>query len=353
MDKLLSHLTQIKPSEIILFYRQLALLLEAGMDIVTSLELLRGQVSSRTLKTSLDEVIANIRSGSQFSAALSKHPKIFSPMCWRSLRVGEQSGGLETTLRQIADYLEREANAAKDIKSALMYPIITAIVTVVVIVVLMAFVLPAFGNLYSSLGAQLPPITRILIDSSTYLQHSGLSILLGLLIIGCLTYVYIKTPQGRYNRDKLLLRLPLIGRVNHLTELARCCRSISLLFRAGLAITEIMPLVTESVSNKVVVKALNDAQQDMLKGEGLAQPLAKNKIFLPMMVQMVKVGEETGNLDTPLLAVSQSYEAEVKDRTDTLIGLIQPAMTLFIALIVGFIAIAMVSAMYSIYGQVL
>ncbi len=352
LDKLASLLTQVKPTEIILFYRQLALLLEAGMDIVSSLEVLRGQVSNHTLKSALEEVITDIRGGNQLSVALSKHPKIFSPMCWRSLHVGEQSGGLEITLRQIADYLEREAIAAKDIKSALMMPIITAIVTVVVIVVLMTFVLPAFGGIYSALGAELPPITRILIDGSTKLQNYGLYILLVLFIVVVLAYVYIKTPQGRYRWDKLTLSLPLVGRVQHLKELARCCRSISLLFRAGLALTEIMPLVTDNVSNKVIIAALNDVQQDMLKGEGLSQPLAKNKIFLPMMVQMVKVGEETGNLDIPLLAVSQSYETEVKDRTDALIALIQPAMTLLIALIVGFIAVAMVSAMYSIYGQV-
>jgi len=148
-----------------------------------------------------------------------------------------------------------------------------------------------------------------------------------------------------------MLSLPLLGRVNHLNELSRCCRSISLLFRAGLPLTEVIPLVLQGSSNRVVAEALNDVQKDMLKGEGLSQPMANNGIFLPMMVQMVKVGEETGSLDTTLLAVAQSYETEAEDSTRSLIGLIQPAMTLVIAGVVGVIALSLVSAMYSVYGQ--
>jgi len=323
------------------------------MDIITSLELLREQVSSHILKRVLNEVIADLRGGSQLSTALGKHPEILSPIFQRSLRVGEQAGGLEIMLRQMADYMEREAIAAKGIKNALMYPIIAAIAAAVVIGVLVGFVLPAFGSLYSSLGADLPLLTRIVINASSKLQSYWIYILLAALIVIGLTYVYIKTPNGRYRWDKLALSLPLVGRINHLKELGRCCRNISLLFRAGLPLTEIMSLVIGGVSNSVMVKALTDVQQDMLKGEGLSQPMAKNNLFLPMMVQMVKVGEETGNLDTTLLAVAQGFETEATDRTNSLIGLIQPTVTILIGLIIGFIALSMISAMYSIYGQVL
>ena len=291
--------------------------------------------------------------GNQLSTALGKHPEIFSTICCQSLSIGEQTGSLETMLRQMADYMEKEVTTSKSIKSALMYPIIASIVTIAVVGIMVFFVLPAFSGLYSSLGAELPTLTRIVIDTADKLQSNGIYIILALFIVAALAFAYIKTPAGRYNWDKLALSLPLVGRVYHLKELARCCRSISLLFRAGLPLTEIMPLVTEGVNNRAVVTALTDVQQDMLKGQGLSRPMAKNKFFLPMMVQMVKVGEETGNLDTTLLAVAQNYETEAKDKTDSLIGLIQPTMTLLIALIVGFIALAMVSAMYSIYGQVL
>jgi type IV pilus assembly protein PilC len=338
---------------VILFYRQLALLLESGVDIITSLELLWGQVSSRTLRTVLGEVIADLRGGNQLSAALGKHPEVFPPVCWRSLRVGEQTGSLEVMLKQIADYIEKEVVAAKSIKGALMYPIVAAIVTVAVIGILVTFVLPAFGSLYSSLGAELPLLTRILIGASSELRSNGVYLLLAVSSIVGFTYFYIKTPTGRYKWDKLALCLPLLGRVYHLKELSRCCRSISLLFRAGLPLPEIMPLVIDGAGNKVVAEALTDVQQDMLKGEGLAQPMARNNLFLPMMVQMVKVGEETGNLDNSLLAVAQNYETEATDKTTSLIGLIQPAMTLLIGLIVGLVAVSMISAMYSLYGQAL
>lgn len=354
LDKILSRLTSgVKPSEIVLFYRQLALLLESGIDITTSLELLRGQIANHTLVEVLGDVISELRNGSQLSTALGKHPRIFAPIHWRSLRVGEQTGGLEVMLRQIADYMEKEVATAKGIKNALMQPIIAAVATVVVVGVLISFVLPAFGDLYGSLGADLPALTRILIDTSTWFQSNGLYFLVVVLLIAGLSYAYIRTPDGRYKWHKLAFTIPLIGRVNHLKELARNCRSISLLFHAGLPLTEIMPLVIEGVNNKVMAEALGEVQRDMLKGEGLSKPMSKNQFFLPMMVQMVKVGEETGNLDTTLLAVAQSYETEAKDKTDSLTGLIQPTMMLLIGGVIGLVALSMLSAMYSIYGQVL
>ncbi len=351
LDSLLAQLFPIKSTEIILFYRQLALLLESGIDIVTSLELLQSQVSNRVLKKVLGEVITELRGGNQLSTALGKHPEIFSTLCCQTLRVGEQTGDLEIMLRQIADYLEKEAAATKGIKNALMYPVMASILAIAVIGVLITYVLPSFGKLYSSLGAELPLTTKILIDAGNQLQSYGIYLLLAILIAAGLAFAYFRTEDGRYKLDKMVLRLPLIGRINHIKELARCCRSISLLFRAGLPLTEIMTMITQSSGNRVLAKALASVQQDMLKGEGLSQPMAKNNLFLPMMVQMVKVGEETGKLDTTLLAVAQSYEAEAEDKTRSFTALIQPAMTLVIGLVIGFIALTMSSAMYSIYGQ--
>ncbi len=351
MDNLLTRLLPVKPTEIILFYRQLALLLESGIDIVSALELLQVQMLNRNFRNVLGKIISDLRSGNQLSVSLSNHPKIFAPLYYRLVSVGEQSGNLEIILRQMADYMEKEMVAAKNIKNALRYPIVVSIVAFLVIGVLVTFVLPSFASLYSSLGGELPLLTQILIGSGEKLQSYGIHILLAMFIAFGLVFTYIKTPDGRYKWDKLALRVPLLGRVNHLKELIMCCQSLSLLYRAGLPLTEIMPLVTQSSGNKVMAKALMSVQQDMLKGEGLSRPMARHQIFLPMMVQMVKVGEETGNLDTTLTAVAQSYETEAEDRTRSLIGFIQPALTIIIALVVGFIALSMVSAMYSIYGQ--
>ncbi|MBI4186345.1 MAG: type II secretion system F family protein [Chloroflexi bacterium] len=350
-DKLLAALFRPKATEIILFYRELAMLLESGINIVTALELLMNQVTNRTLKRALGEAIADLHNGSQLSAALGKHTGVFSPIYCRLVGIGEQSGHLETVLRQIADYMEKEATANKNIKNALMLPVITSLATIVVVTILATFVLPAFANLYSMLGVELPTPARITIGIAGKIQKYGIYLVLALVVAVVLAFLYVRTPGGRYKWDKLLLSLPLVGRVNHLGELARCCRSLSLLFQAGLPLAEAMPLVTHGGANRALVKALMDVHQDMVKGEGLSQPMAKNRLFLPMMVQLVKVGEETGKLDVTLLAVSRGYEAEAEDRTRSIIAQIQPAMTLAMGLVIGLIAWTLTSAMYSMYGQ--
>ncbi len=351
LGRFTSQMFPVKETDVIMLYRQLALLLESGVNIVTSLELLQEQITNRSLKKVVNEVIHDIRNGDQLSAAMNRHPEIFNTMACRTLSIGEQTGGLETMLKQVADYMEKELTTRKGIKGALMYPMIAAVVTVVVVGILMFFVLPAFADLYGQLGAELPALTRIMISLSTLLRAYALHIFLVLFIIIGLTMIYFRTADGKYKFDKLILRVPLLGRVKHLNEIARFCRSISLLYTAGLPLTEIMPLVIQGCGNRVMAQALYNVQADMLRGEGLSKPMMKNPIFLPMMVQMVKVGEETGTLDASLMAVAQNYENEAQDKTKSLIAMIQPIMTVVIAGIVGLIAVSMVSAMYSMYGQ--
>jgi len=351
LGKLTAQFFPVKPGEVLMLFRQLALLIESGVNIVTSLELLKEQITNRTLKKVVTEVISDIRAGNQLSVAMSRHPEVFSPLSCRSLSIGEQTGGLEMMLRQVADYTEKEIVTRKGIKGALMYPAIALIVTAVVVGVLMFFVLPAFAGFYADLGAKLPAITSVMLSASVILKRYYLQMLLGIFGLIAISLIYFRTADGKYNLDKIMLRIPILGKVRHLNELARCSRSISLLYTAGLPLTEIMPLVIQGCSNRVMAQALYSVQTEMLKGEGLAKPMSNNRLFLPMMVQMVKVGEETGSLDTSLQAVAQNYEVEAQDKTKSLISMIQPVMTIFIAGIVGIIALSMVSAMYSMYGQ--
>jgi len=351
-EKLFARFSRVRSKEIVLFSRQLALLLESGTDIVTSLELLQSQITNRTLKGVIGNVASDIRGGSSLSVAMGKHPRAFPELYYRTIAAGEQAGNLEIVLRQMADYLERGVLTEKKIKSALMYPIMLAVVAFVVVTVLVTFVLPTFTSLYSAFGAELPLATRMLIGLSDWLIAYGLYMLLGIVAVAVVGYIYIRTPAGKYQWDSLLLRLPVIGRVNVLTELARCCRTMSLLFRVGLPLPEIMALAIRGSSNKVMAKALTEAQQELIRGEGLSKPMAKRKLFLPLMVQMVGVGEETGNLDNTLTTVAESYEVEADDKTSSAVGLIQPALVIAIALVVGFIAVSLFSAMYAIYGQV-
>ncbi|MGD0795699.1 MAG: type II secretion system F family protein [Dehalococcoidales bacterium] len=351
LGNLTSQLFPVKPAETVLLYRQMALLLESGINIVTALELLQEQIANRSLKRVVAEMVADLRGGNQLSAAMSRHPDVFSTMACRTIGIGEQTGGLETMLKQIADYTEKEIITKKGIKGALMYPMIAMVVAVGVVGLLMVFVMPAFAKLYGDLGAKMPILMTLMMGASAFLRQHLVHIFLGTIIVVGLGLIYIKTPDGKYRMDALMLRIPQLGRVKHLNELSRCCRSISLLFNAGLPLTEIMPLVIQGANNRVMSQSLYNVQVDMLKGEGLAKPMAKDKIFLPMMVQMVKVGEESGSLDASLLAVAQNYESEAQDKTKTLIAMIQPVMTIVIAGVVGLIAVSMVSAMYSIYGQ--
>jgi type IV pilus assembly protein PilC len=351
LGKMTSQLFPVKPIEIVLLFRQLALLLESGINIVTALGLLQEQIANRTLKRVVSELIADLRSGNQLSASMSRHPDIFSTMACRTISIGEQTGGMEVMLKQVADYTEKEVVTRKSIKGALMYPIITFIITIIVVGVLLVFVLPAFSGLYNDLGAKLPAITQLMLDVSGFLKTNILNILLGLLILGASGFIYTKTQDGKYRLDLLLLRIPIMGRVTLLNELSRACRSLSLLYNAGLPLTEIMPLVVQSANNRVMAKSLYNVQSEMLKGEGLSTPMAKDPLFLPMMVQMVKVGEESGSLDSSLTAVALNYESEAQDKTKTLIGMITPLMTIVIAGVVGLIAISMISAMFSMYGQ--
>jgi type IV pilus assembly protein PilC len=235
--------SRIKPREIIMFSRQLALLLESGTDIVTSLELLQSQITNRNFKAIIGEVASDIRGGTALSTALSKHSRAFPEIYHRTIAAGEQGGNLEVVLRQMADYMERSVLTGKKVKSALSYPLMLAGVAVVVVVIIVAFVMPTFIDLYAAFDVELPAATQLLLDASEWLLAYGLFLILAVVAAFILGYVYIKTPGGRLQFDKLMLTMPVIGRINVLTELSRACRTMALLFKVGLPLPEIMSMV--------------------------------------------------------------------------------------------------------------
>jgi len=351
-EQIFPYFNRVPRRTVILFSRQLALLLESGTQLVTALELLKSQSTNRRLKTVLADVASDIRKGERLSSALGKQPDVFDRMYVQSVAVGEQAGGLESVLRQMADYMEKEENASKSVKNALRYPAIVSLVAIAVLAVLTVFVLPAFSSLYSQLGVQLPTLTRSVFSAVEWFTHNGLYLLGGLLIAGLVVYVYGKTPEGKFRLDGIVLKLPLMGRIVHLGELARCCRSMAILHRSGLPVSEIMGMVIESAGNLQIKQALTQVHQGILRGQGLSGPMTRNKLFLPMMVQMVGVGEATGTLETTLTATAASYEAEADDRMHSITEMIQPAVTVVLAVIVALIAAALISAMYSIYGSI-
>lgn len=337
---------KVKPSEMVTFSRQLALLLESGVGIIQALELLEAQTVDKTLKSILYQIVNDLRGGKSLSQALAQHPSVFSSLYSKLINVGEQTGSLETVLRSLADYIERQSTAMGKVRQALMYPALVLLLAIGVGGLMMGFLLKPVIDMFSKLGGALPLPTRMLVGGMQFVESYGLIILLVIVAIAVVAFMYFRTPNGRFTRDRLSLRTPLLGRLFQITELARICRSLSLLFKAGLPLPEVMALTTRATGNRVIAQALGVVEHDMLRGQGIAKPMSQLPIFLPLMVEMVKVGEETGNLDESLVIVAENFEIEADRRIQTMLGLIEPVMTIGMGLVVGFLALAVFMPIY-------
>ena len=336
-----------KQEEIVLFSRQLALLLESGVGIVQSLDLLKVQTTNKTFAGMLDTIISDLRAGSPLSVALEKHPKAFNRMYCKMIAVGEQTGQLESVLRNLAGYAEQSTAAARKIRQAMTYPIIVLVLAVGVGFLAVTFILPPIMDMFKTLGGKLPLMTQILIAVVGFMGNYGVYVMLAVLAGILLLYMYSKTPNGALQKDRFMLTMPVLGRLNLINTLARICRSITILFRSGLPLPEILKLAAESSGNRVISNALMDVEADIIKGEGLASAMGRHPEFLPLMLEMTRVGEETGNLDNTLTIVADSFEIEAADKLQTVLGMIEPAMTIIIGLAVGFLALSIFVPIYS------
>ena len=342
---------KISNKEVIMFSKQLALMIESGFDIAASMDLLASQISNRGLKKIVVEITADIRNGMKPSQAFAKHSTAFSGLYCRTIAVAEETGNLEKALRQMADHIEKNAMAAKKVKGALMYPTMVAIMMIGVIAVMVLFVVPSFQTLYDSMGAEIPLPARILLGSTNFVRSYGLYMIAGVVVLGVAYFVLTRSDEGKYQRDKLMLRMPLIGNIIVMSELSRVAATISTLFRAGVPLPEVMTLASQSCENKVIGRALTEVRQEMLQGQGLARPLSQRPIFPALMVQMASVGENTGNLDTTMDTVAVSYGMEADDRVSVMTGLITPITGIIMGGLVAFLAVALVSTMYGMMGS--
>ena len=337
---------KVKPTELMMFSKQLALLVESGVSLIQALELLQNQTSDKQLKKVLIEIVTDIRGGSALSEAMARHPNVFSNLYYRMVGVGEQTGSLEGVLRNMADFIERQTAIANKIKAAMTYPTIVVSLGIVILIMVVTFVLPPLVNLVTGLGGELPITTKILMAvtdfASQYILHT-VAALLGLVFI---MFMLVRTNTGRYYWDWLMLKLPLIGRASLLSELARDSRNIAVLYKAGLPLPEIIALTAQASGNRVVARALGNIEYDMLRGEGLAGPLSKRPVFLPMMVEMARVGEETGNLDATLATVADTFEVEADRRIQAMLTMLEPAMTIAMGIGVGFVALSLFMPLY-------
>lgn len=349
-EQLFPSLFTIKPKEVIMFSRQLATLLEASISLVPGLQMLQDQTSNRLFKKVVMNMLENIRAGSSFSDALSKHSSVFGEVFCKLVAVGEQTGNLEVSLKQAANYMEKDQQAKKKIKRALTYPVIVLVVAMIVMAVLVLFVLPSMMTMFTSLGAELPITTKMLVGFMNFIDSYKLFVLGGMVALVIAVIVSLRQEQVRYHLDRLLITAPVIGTVNIMNEMSRFSRTITLLLHAGLPLPDIINMARETSSNRLIRQALGQVQNDLIQGEGLSAPMGKHKLFPKLLVQMVMVGEESGNLESTMNIVADNYESEADDKISGLIALIEPTMTIGLALMVGFIAISVISPMYSIMG---
>ena len=350
LEKILPSLFKVKQKEIIMFSRQLATLLEAGISLVPALKMLQEQMSNRVFREIITAILDDLRAGSSFSDALAKHTKTFGELYCRLSAVGEQTGSLEGSLRQAASYIEKDSVAKKKVKRALTYPILVLSVAVVVVTVLLIFVLPSMITMFTSVNVDLPITTRLLISVTNFVTDYKLYLLAGMGAVVFGAIMAFRQPSVRYKLDRLLLTIPIIGPVNLMNEMSRFSRTIALLVHAGLPLPDIIDMARQTSNNRVVKDTLTKVRHELIQGQGLSKPMSKNKLFPPLLTQMVMVGEESGNLESTLSTVADSYESEADDKLNDLIALIEPAMTIGLALVVAFIALSVITPMYSILG---
>lgn len=342
----------VKRRDLIMLSRQLATLLNSGIAILPALRLLAEQSTSRALRAALTEVADSVQQGQSFSAALAAHPYAFPPLYARTVSVGERTGNLEEVLRRLAAYLEKEQELARRLRDALAYPMFVLVVAVFVVVLMLTVALPPMVQLFETFGAELPWPTRVVIAVTHFTTDYGLYILIGALALAAVAAWWGTLPSGRRVRDALALRLPLVGEVVLAGQVARFARTAGTLVRAGLPLSEVMELAIATAGNRIVAEALERVRVALLSGQGLAAPLAAEPLFPGLLSQMVRVGEESGTLEENLETLADFYEQEVDRRVRFLVSMVEPALTVFVGLIVGFIAVSMVLPMYSVLSAI-
>ena len=343
---------KVSRKEIMNFSRQLAVFMKAGIPIMEALEVIVEETQGKLLRSILFDVIESLRSGDTFAAATRTHPEAFPNYYIGILESAELTGNLDTVLDQLADYLERDAKAKGKITAALIYPAVVAVMSIVTVSVLAIFVLPRFVVFFASLHATLPLPTRMMLDSSAFVSKWWYAILGVLVALGTGFVMMRHSKGGRAKLDALLLRLPVVGDLTRTAILERICRILASLLRAGVDLPQSMTVTAESSNNYVYRKALEEIREEMMRGEGLAAPLARTGLFPSAAKQMFRVGEETGTLDQQLEIAATYYGRELETKVDRATSLFEPAIIILMGVVVGFVAVALISAMYGIYNQV-
>jgi len=339
---------KVKFKELSVFARQFATMVNSGLPILRSLAILAEQTENPELARVLGIIRGDVEQGASLSGAMVKHPKVFNDLFVAMVKSGETGGSLDDVLLRLADMIEAEVRLRGKIKSAMTYPIAVVALVVLIMSAMLLFVVPQFETIYGSIGGSLPLPTRVLLTMSNIFKKYWYIVLIGSLAFRFFFKRWKKTDNGRAWVDKMKLRVPVFGILFQKTALSRFASTFSMLLRSGVPILQSLEIVSETVNNRVVSDAVNDVQNSVREGESMAKPLAKHAVFPPMVVQMIAVGEETGQVDMMLEKVATFYEQEVEASVDALTSLIEPLLIAVIGGCVGAAVIALYMPMFNI-----
>ena len=332
---------KVKPGQIGVFTRQLATMLTSGLPLVQSLEALSQQLDDGNLRLIVKTIKQKIEEGVRFADALRDYPKCFDDLYVNLILAGEEGGNLDSVLIRIASYIEKTEKLKKKVKSALIYPASIVAVAIAVVMVLLVFVIPVFEGMFTSFGRALPAPTQMVINLSKFVKSSIHFMIAGFIAGIFLLRRYYKTDVGARQIDALLLRLPVLGLLLKKASLARVTRTLSTLLSSGVAILESLIIVARTAGNKVIEEALVTARTHISQGRSISEPLKESGVFPPMVIQMIQVGETTGALDSMLNKVADFYEEDVDNAVTNLTALLEPALMVFLGIVLGGLIVAM------------
>ena len=331
----------VKPKVLTTFTRQLATLVDAGLPLLRGLRVLEKQERSSALKSALGDLATSIEGGSTFSEALAQHPKIFNRLFVNMVKAGELGGVLEVVLKRLAEFSEKAQKIKGKVKAALFYPIAVLIVAIGIMILLLAYVVPKFKDVFAGMGIEMPWFTTFVMTISDIIRLHILSTMGVLAVFVVLFLLFIKTKFGRQLWDKTKLVAPAVGPVISKVAISRFCRTLGTLISSGVPILQALTIVKETAGNVIISNAVAKVHESVKEGETITAPLESSRVFPPMVVSMVDVGEQTGALPEMLLKIADNYDEEVDNAVAAMTSLLEPIMIVFLAVIVGSIVIAM------------
>lgn len=342
----------ITPKDYAVMCRQLYAMINAGVPIIQSLNILRAQVTKKKFKAGLDQIYEDVQKGQLLSEAMKKQPQVFPELMINMLEAGELSGAMDGVLERLSSHYEREAKISNKIKSAMVYPIVLIIAVIAVVVFLLTIVMPTFIGMFESSGVVLPLPTRILMAMSSAMQHYWYLFLIALAGITWGLIQYVHTPSGRRRFDELKLSIPVVKGLNQKIASTRFSRTLSTMLASGIPLIQALENIERVIGNKVISEGIQNVREEVQKGSDLAGPISRIKHFPPMVASMIHVGEESGTLDDILKKTAEFYDEEVTTEIDRVLALFEPLMIVVMGVIVGFVVIAMMMPMFNLASTI-